>query len=219
MFNEKNSQINDNPIIYGINQKSIFSMDDRINNKNNIADIKSYSKKIFSNKIMSNSKGEFVTGTMKGEIPTYDKIAIKEKNLFSLSNEPVRHIDISSDDGFILVTFDKFLLLVDITSHNGKKNGFQKNLRGDGRKEPKKLKLKNSDISQYELSEAKFTDAKFNVNKNGENNIITSLGDYVIIWNYKDIKKGKVLNYKIKKVNGLIIDNTFKNAYKRSYWS
>ena len=48
------------------------------------------------------------------------------------------------------------------------------------------------------------------MNKNGENNIITSLGEYIIIWNYNDIRKGKIANYKIKKVNDLVIDNYFK---------
>ena len=207
---KKTGQTTDNPIIYGINQKSVFSMDSRINNKNNIADIKSYSKKMFSNKIMSNNKGEFVVGTTKGELRTYDIIGAKAKNLFSFTNDPIRHIDISSDDNFILVTCDKYLLLIDITSQNGKKNGFQKNLRGGERKDPIKLKIKNSDVHEYGIGEANFTSAKFNVNKNGENNIITSLGDYVIIWNYKDIQKGKTSNYKIKKINDLIIDNTFK---------
>ena len=47
------------------------------------------------------------------------------------------------------------------------------------------------------------------MNENGLNNIITSLGEYIIVWNYNDIRKKK-LNYKIKKADDLIIDNYFK---------
>jgi hypothetical protein len=36
------------------------------------------------------------------------------------------------------------------------------------------------------------------------------LGEYIIVWNYNDIRKGKITNYKIKKVNDLVIDNYFK---------
>ena len=36
------------------------------------------------------------------------------------------------------------------------------------------------------------------------------MGEYVIVWNYNDIRKGKIVNYKIKKVNDLVIDNYFK---------
>ena len=36
------------------------------------------------------------------------------------------------------------------------------------------------------------------------------MGEYIIIWNYNDIRKEKITNYKIKKVNDLVIDNYFK---------
>ena len=206
----KNGQATDNPIIYGVNRKSVFTMDDRVNNRNNIVQMTNYSKNIFSDKIMSSNNGEFVTGTTRGELRLYDKIGKKAKNLYSFYGDSVKHIDISSDDNYILITCDQYLLLINIMSYDGKKNGFHKNLRTNNRKVPIRLQLKNSDVNKFGLVEACYTAAKFNVNKNGENNIITSLGDYVIVWNFNDIKKGKIANYKIKKVNDLIIDNTFK---------
>ena len=53
-----------------------------------------------------------------------------------------------------------------------------------------------------------FTKARFDPNENGLNNIITSLGEYVINWNYNDIRKGR-FNYKIKKTDDLVINNYF----------
>ena len=83
---------------------------------------------------------------------------------------------------------------------DGKKSGFHKNLQTNNRKMPIRLQIKNNDVQKFGLEEACYTAAKFNVNKNWENNIITSLGDYAIIWNFNDIKKGKIGNYKIKKL-------------------
>ena len=74
----------------------------------------------------------------------------------------------------------------------------------------KTLKLKVLDITRYGLENQRYTVAKFNVSKKGETNIITSLGEYVIIWNFAKIKKGILDDYKIQKVNQFVIDNQFK---------
>jgi len=207
---KKNGQTTDEHSIYGVNPKSVFTLDERVNNKNNIVDIKNYSQKINTNKIMSNNDGQFVTGSTKGDLRLYDKMGIRAKNKFSFYGDPIRYIDISSDDQYILLTCDKYLLLVNARNHEGDKNAFLKTLVTTDRKTPLRLQIKTTDVAKYGLNNANYTAAKFNVNKNGENNIITSLGEYIIIWNYNDIRKGKIANYKIKKVNDLVIDNYFK---------
>ena len=207
---KKNGQTTDEHSIYGVNPKSVFTLDERVNNKNNIVDIKNYSQKINTNKIMSNNDGQFVTGSTKGDLRLYDKMGIRAKNKFSFYGDPIRYIDISSDDQYILLTCDKYLLLVNARNHEGDKNAFLKTLVTTDRKTPLRLQIKTTDVAKYGLNNANYTAAKFNVNKNGENNIITSLGEYIIIWNYNDIRKGKISSYKIKKVNDLVIDNDFK---------
>ena len=144
----------------------------------------------------------------------FDKIGNRAKNLYSFYGDAIRHIDISSDEEFLLITFDKYLLLVNIMNQDGKKNGFYKSLKINERKDPIKLQINKNDASKYGLNDSYYTSAKFNLNKNWENNIITSLGDFIIIWNYNDIKKGKITNYKIKKINDFIIDNCFKFGNK-----
>ena len=204
---KRNGQTTDEPLIYGVNPKAVFTLDERVNNKNNIVDIKTYSTKNNANKIMSNNDGQFVTGGTKGELRLYDKIGNKAKNLFSFYGDPIRFIDISSDNQYILLTCDKYLLLVNASDSEGEKTAFLKTIKTIERKTPLRLQIKTTDVAKYKLSNANYTAAKFNVNKNGENNIITSLGEYIIIWNYNDIRKGKIVNYKIKKVNDLVIDN------------
>ena len=209
---KKNGQLTDESIIYAVNPKAVFTLDERVNNKNNIVDIKSYSTKTNANKIMSNNNGQFVTGGTKGDLRLYDRIGIKAKNLFSFYGDPIRFIDISSDDQYILLTCDKYLLLVNVGGNDGNKSAFLKTIKTIERKTPLRLQIKTTDVAKFGLADANYTAAKFNINKNGENNIITSLGEYVIVWNYNDIRKGKIANYKIKKVNDLVIDNYFKGG-------
>lgn len=82
-----------------------------------------------------------------------------------------------------------------------------------GKEKPplKLLKVKPIDIAKYNLGSLKFTPARFNLSKeSGETNIITSLGDHVINWNFSKAKKGILDDYKIKKTNQFIVDNQFK---------
>ena len=207
---KRNGQMTDEPLIYGVNPKSVFKLDERVNNKNNIVDIKTYTVKNYANKIMSTNDGQFVTGSKKGDLRFYDKMGIKAKNLFSFYGDPIRFIDMSSDNQYLLLTCDKYLLLINSGNNEDSTNIFIKTVKAIERKTPLRLQIKTTDIAKYGLNEANYTAAKFNMNKNGENNIITSLGEYVIIWNYNDIRKGKIANYKIEKVNDLVIDNYFK---------
>ena len=208
---KRNGQTTDEKIIYGVNPKAVFTLDERMNNKNNIGEIKTYSTKNYANKIISSGEGQFVTGGERGDLRFYDRIGIKAKNLMSLYGDPIRHIEISSDDQYLLLTCDKYLLLINATDLKGEDTAFKKTLKLDERRKPVTLQLKTKDIAKYQLQEAKFTPARFDPNENGVNNIITSLGEYVIIWNYNDIRKGK-FNYKIKKADYLVIDNYFKSG-------
>ena len=206
---KRNGQTTDEKVIYGVNPKSVFTLDERVNNKNNIADIKTYQTKTHANKIISTGEGQFVTGGEKGDLRFYDRIGIKAKNLISLYGDPIRHIEISSDDQYLLLTCDKYLLLINVTDKNGEDNAFKHTIKLDDRRGPVTLHLNTKDIAKYDLQDKAFTPARFDLNESGVNNIITSMGEYIIIWNYNDIRKGK-MNYKIKKADDLVIDNYFK---------
>ena len=207
---KRNGQTTDEKVIYGVNPKSVFTLDERVNNKNNIADIKTYQTKTHANKIISTGEGQFVTGGEKGDLRFYDRIGIKAKNLISLYGDPIRHIEISSDDQHLLLTCDKYLLLINVTDKNGEDNAFKHTIKLDDRRGPVTLRLNTKDIAKYDLQDKAFTPARFDLNESGVNNIITSMGEYIIIWNYNDIRKGKMNNYKIKKADDLVIDNYFK---------
>ena len=208
---KRDGQTTDEQVIYGVNPKSVFTLDERVNNKYNIGDIKLYQTKNYANKIMSNQNGQFITGGERGELRFYDRMGIKAKNLFSLYGDPIRHIDISSDDQYLLITCDKYLLLINNLSLKNDQNAFLTTIPLEERRSPLTLQVKTSDIAKYGLKDANFTPARFDLNEDGLNNIITSLGEYIIIWNYNDIRRKK-LNYKIKKADDLVIDNYFKSG-------
>ena len=71
------------------------------------------------------------------------------------------------------------------------------------------MKLSPVDIVKYGLEDDCYTPAKFNVSKlNNETRITSSLGQYIIMWNFDDVKKGIVDAYKIRNVNEFVLGNT-----------
>ena len=133
----KEGQRTNEPLIYGVNSDSVFTLDERVGNKNHIVNIKSYFSRNDTNIIMSNYNGQFVTGSIRGELRLYDKMGFKAKNTFSFYEDPIRFIDISSDDQNILLTCDKYILLVSV-----EKNPFLRTLKGSERKTPIRLGIK-----------------------------------------------------------------------------
>ena len=143
---KRNGQLTDEKVIYGVNPKSVFTLDERVNNKNNIGDIKTYAQKNYANKILSSGEGQFVTGGEKGDLRFYDRIGVKAKNLVSLYGDPIRHIEISYDDQYLLLTCDKYLLLLNATDLKGEVSAFKKTLKLDERRRPITLQLRNQRI-------------------------------------------------------------------------
>ena len=47
-------------------------------------------------------------------------------------------------------------------------------------------------------------------NNNNESRITSSLGQYIIVWNFDDVKKGILDAYKLRNVNEFVLGNTTK---------
>jgi hypothetical protein len=123
--------------------------------------------------------------------------------------DPIRSVDVTGEGKYVLATCDRYLILISTTC-KGDKLGFDVQM---GKEKPKPiiLKIKANDIAKFKLDNLVFAPARFNLNRdNGETNIITSLGEYVINWNFNKIKKGILDDYKIKKVYQNVVDNQFK---------
>ena len=206
---KKMAQMTESQMIYGLNSNNIFALDGRLNKKNKVVDVKSYKANPKMICIASSGFGGFATGSLDGQIRLYDEVGKNAKNIFQGYGDAIKGIDITDDGRFILATCDWYLLLISTVPKGSNQNAFMTRLNKN-RPPMKTLKLKVLDITRYGLENQRYTVAKFNVSKKGETNIITSLGEYVIIWNFAKIKKGILDDYKIQKVNQFVIDNQFK---------
>ena len=197
--------------IVGINKNKIFAMDGRVNRKNKIVEDKVYGSNSSKNFSCISTPGfkAVATGSTDGNIRLYDDITKNAKTLIPCFGDPIRSLDITKSGDYILATCDKYIMLIN-TRGEKNENAFTYCLKR-ARRKPKTLKLSPVDIVKYGLEDDCYTPAKFNVNKNNnENRITSSLGQYIIVWNFDDVKKGIVDAYKIRNVNEFVLGNTTK---------
>ena len=197
--------------IYGINKNKIFSMDGRVNRPNKIVEDKLYgpgSNKDFTC-IATPQFEAFATGSQDGNIRLYNDITKNAKTLIPCYGDPIISIDITKNGDYLLVTCEKYLMLIN-TRGDHDENAFTVSLKRAKRK-PITLKLSPEDVVNKNLGEDNYTPAKFDINKsNNETIITTSLGPYIIVWNFEQVKKGIINSYQIKNVNDFVIGNTTK---------
>ena len=197
--------------ILGINKNKIFAMDGRVNRKNKIVEDKIYGSGSSKNFTCISTPGfnAVATGSEDGNIRLYNDITRNAKTLIPCFGDPIRSLDITKSGDYILATCDKYILLINTRGDNNE-NAFTYCLKR-ARRKPKTLKLSPVDIVKYGLQDDCYTPAKFNVSKlNNETRITSSLGQYIIVWNFDDIKKGIVDAYKISNVNEFVLGNTTK---------
>ena len=176
---------------------------------NKVVNMKTYKTYPYFSCITTTDFGGLAIGSEDGTVRLYNGVGQIAKTSLSCFGDPIRAIDTTSDGLYLLATCDKYLMVIS-TSYKGESNGFVKRL-GKEKKGPKTLKIKPVDITKYGLEREVFTPARFNNCKNdSESTITSSIGQYIIIWNFNKIKKGIIDQYKLKKVNQFVIGNTFK---------
>ena len=197
--------------IVGINKNKIFAMDGRVNRKNKIVEDKIYGSGSSKNFLCISTPGfkAIATGSEDGNIRLYNEITKNAKTLIPCFGDPIRSLDITKSGDYILATCDRYIMLINTRGENNE-NAFTFCLKR-ARRKPKTLKLSPVDIVKYGLQDDCYTPAKFNVSKNNNETIITSsLGQYIIVWNLDDVKKGIIDAYQIKNVNEFVLGKTTK---------
>ena len=197
--------------IIGINKNKIFAMDGRVNRKNKIVEDKVYGRGSSKNFTCVSTPGfnAVATGSDDGNIRLYNDITKNAKTLIPCFGDPIRSLDITKSGDYLLATCDKYLMLIN-TRGEKNENAFTYCLKR-ARRKPKTLKLSPVDIVKYGLQDDCYTPAKFNVSKtNDETRITSSLGQYIIVWNFEDVKNGIIDAYKIRNVNEFVLGNTTK---------
>lgn len=201
-FNEKNE-------IIGMNSNNIFLLDGRINRTNKIVDIKSYSTNPNFKSIITNGSGGIAVGSENGDIRLFNEIGKNAKTLITGFENPIKYIESSIDGKYLLATCDKYIMVIN-TENEFNVNGFD-TCFGRITQKPLILKLSHIDLIKYNIINESFTPAKFNNSINSkEIMIISSLGQYMILWNFNRVKNGETNLYKIINMGEFVIDNTTK---------
>ena len=207
-YPQKLAQLKGQNEMIGLNSNNIFLLDGRVNRKNKIVDIKHFTINPNFKCIITNGYGGMATGSENGDIRLFNGIG-NAKTLITGFNNPIRHLDSSVDGKYILATCDKYIMVIK-TDNEQNLNGFN-TCFGRIKIKPLILKLSQNDLLKYKIDKENFTPAKFNNNINSkEMMIISSLGQYVILWNFKQIQNGQTDSYRIINTNQFVIDNTTK---------
>jgi hypothetical protein len=210
----KYAQMTSNQTLIGLNENSIFRIDPRLSgNKRVDNEMKQY---VVKNKFTSGAttgKGELAVASAKGEIRLFDKLDKRAKTLLPGFGDPILGIDVSESGKFIVATCKNYLLLIDTEIEHGIQ-GFTKSMGAD-KPAPKRLQLKPEHIA-YMGSAVNFTPARFSTGSSEERSIITSTGPYVITWNLRRVKQGKLFDYQIKKYQDDVVADNFRFGQDRN---
>jgi hypothetical protein len=199
----KYDQMQNASTINGLNHNSLFVIDPRVSGEKRVAETaKTYATKQKFNSMATTGQGYVAVGSAKGEIRMFDKIGINAKTMLPGFGDPIIGIDVTEKGDWVLATCKDYLLLVNSTLKGSETDtGFNKRM-GDQKPVPIRLKLRPEHIA-YMGVEVNFTRARFNTGESDEKYIVTSTGPYVVTWNFRRVKAGKLFDYVIKKVGGL----------------
>ena len=115
----------------------------------------------------------------------YSEVGKIAKNKFPGFGDPIISIDTSKDSKWILATCKTYLILLPTYSGKDKKDLYNSKVSYEDRRIPKKLTLNYDDLKNLSVSKIGFTPAKFNDSYNNiEKYIISSIGNYTVIWDF-----------------------------------
>jgi hypothetical protein len=213
---EKYADQTPSKVFGGLNEKTLFAMDPRIQTKSklvgNVNDITARKNPYYSC-FATSLDGFVVVGSNTGEIrmftglPNLSKSNGKKgnypkraKTLLPGYGDPIIGIDITNDGSWIVATCKNYLLIINTEIENSNQTGFEKPM-GKNKPTPKMLKLLPEQMMEMQLKNTSFTPAKFNTGGNGELWIVTSRGSFVITWNFRRVQLNHLYDYTMKRVS------------------
>lgn len=214
---QKYSQLTDEATMIGFDKNSIFGIDTRISGRNKKIPLsgKEYASNVKFSSAATTGTGNIAVGNEKGEIRLFSGLGDKRaKTLIPGFGDPIKGVDTSYDGRWIIVTCKTYLLLIDTKeegSNNSSANGFLKGMKD--KPIPRRLQLLPEHQS-YIGGKVDFSVAKFSMFSPQENHeersIVTSTGNYVITWNMRRVKAGRLFDYQIRRYDEGIVADSFK---------
>jgi hypothetical protein len=208
--------------VVGINHNSIFRIDPRLSGVKMVeSESKQYKTKNRFSCAVTTGKGELAVASSKGDIRLYNKINIRAKTHLPGLGDPIIGIDTTENGKYIISTCATYLLLTCTEAKDSKSNGnfsgFGKSL-GENKPVPRRLQLRPEHVA-FMGGKVSFTPARFNTiesSQGEERSIVTSTGPYVITWNFRRVKQGRLYDYTIKQYNDNIVADNFKFGQDRN---
>lgn len=208
--NSKYAQMTAEKTMIGHSHNGIYRIDPRLaGNKLVDSQFKQYASKNDFSVAATDDKGRLAVASNKGDIRLFDSIGKNAKTALPALGDPILGIDVSKDGRYIIATCKTYLLLIDTLIGSGRYQGqlgFDRPFPAEAKPQPKRLTLKPSHVA-YMGSAISFTPARFNTGSDSETSIVTSTGSYVVSWSFKEVKKGNLGSYVLKRYGGEIIQD------------
>ncbi|RKP23246.1 VID27 cytoplasmic protein-domain-containing protein, partial [Syncephalis pseudoplumigaleata] len=213
----KYAQMTQQQTLVGLSNNSLFRLDPRLSGQKLVdAECRSYATKNGFSCAATTEQGWVAVGSEKGEIRLFNKLGINAKAVLPAIGDPIIGIDVTADGRWLVATCRSYLLLVDCWNKEENVSGFVKGFSKDKKPVPKRLQLKPEHVA-YMGSAVSFTVARFNTGINEhEKTIVTSTGPYVITWNFRRVKQGKLYDYQIKQYQEDVVADNFKYGQDRN---
>ncbi|KAH8554864.1 vacuolar import and degradation protein [Umbelopsis sp. PMI_123] len=201
----KYAQMTNTQTLVGISHNALYRIDPRLaGNKLVDSQFKQYISKNDFSVVATTQKGHVAVASNKGDIRLFNEIGKNAKTKLPALGDPIYGLDVTASGRFIVATCSTYLLFLDVENKDQKRRlGFE-----DDKPIPRRLQLKPEHVA-YMQEPINFTPARFNSGPNEETTIVTSTGPYVVSWNLKKIRLGKIYDYVIKKYDDIVVSDNF----------
>ncbi|KAE8213621.1 hypothetical protein CF327_g2864 [Tilletia walkeri] len=213
----KFAQMTSESTLIGHGRNSVFKIDPRLSGLKMVdSQYKQYTTKQEFSAATTDEAGHLAVASDKGEIRLFDAIGKNAKTALPSIGDPIRGIDVTADGRYVVATCKTYLLLIDTLIGEGRyagKLGFDRSFPADAKPVPRRLQLRPQNVALMD-QEISFTPARFNTNSENSNetSIVTSTGPYVISWDFNQVKRGILGEYKIRKLADRIVQDAFAHG-------
>jgi hypothetical protein len=195
----------------GINGRAVFTVDQRLNSKSKLAEVRDYKTDPMFSTVTTTMHGNLAIGSKDGSIRLYKQVGQNAKTLLPGMGQPIISVDVSYDGRWVLATTKAYLLIMPTFVEGTEQSGFAKSM-GKQKPTPTKLQVSARDLVRYGISAPDFTAARFNTFSTSvgrETNIVTSTGSYLVTWKFSDVLQGKSSKYRIRKLGSKPVDTQY----------
>lgn len=206
----KYANLTDTKEFVGLNKNALMRMDPRT--REFVVQSKRYAAgtRAKLDCMATTGTGHLAVASENGDIRLYDQIGKNAKTHLPGLGDRITGIDVSEDGNYILATTAKYLLVINsIVKGEKTYSGFAKSM-GKNKPIPRKLVIKPEDIVKHRMGEVCFTPAHFNTGRSSlERSIVTSTGPFLITWNFRAVKLGRLNSYNVTRFRDNIVADDF----------